>query len=47
MVRALVDLIANEPLDFEPGTQGEQSNSNYAVLQLILERAGHAPWMNF
>ena len=41
--RALVDLIAKEPLDFEPGTQGEQSNTNYAVLQLILERAGHAP----
>jgi D-alanyl-D-alanine carboxypeptidase len=41
--RALIDLIAKEPLDFEPGTQGEQSNTNYAVLQLILERAGHAP----
>jgi D-alanyl-D-alanine carboxypeptidase len=41
--RALVDLIAKEPLEFEPGTQGEQSNTNYAVLQLILERAGRAP----
>jgi D-alanyl-D-alanine carboxypeptidase len=41
--RALVDLIAKQPLDFEPGTQGAQSNTNYAVLQLILERAGRAP----
>ena len=40
---ALIDLIAKQPLDFEPGTRGAQSNTNYAVLQLILERAGHAP----
>jgi len=40
--RALVELIAKQPLEFEPGTQGGQSNTNYAVLQLILERAGHA-----
>ena len=40
---ALVDLVAKQPLDFEPGMQGEQSNTNYAVLQLILERAGHTP----
>ena len=39
---ALVDLIATQPLDFEPGSQGGQSNTNYAVLQLVLERAGHA-----
>jgi D-alanyl-D-alanine carboxypeptidase len=41
--KALVDLIAKQPLDFEPGTQGAQSNTNYAVLQLVLERAGRAP----
>jgi D-alanyl-D-alanine carboxypeptidase len=40
---ALVDLIARQPLDFAPGTDGAQSNTNYAVLQLILERAGRAP----
>jgi CubicO group peptidase (beta-lactamase class C family) len=40
--RALVDLIAKQPLDFEPGSQGRLSNTNYAVLQLVLERAGHA-----
>jgi len=40
---ALVDLIAKQPLDFKPGTRAEQSNTNYAVLQLILERAGRAP----
>jgi D-alanyl-D-alanine carboxypeptidase len=40
--QALVDLIAKQPLDFQPGSQGEQSNTNYAVLQLVLERAGHA-----
>jgi D-alanyl-D-alanine carboxypeptidase len=41
--KALVGLIAERPLDFAPGTQGAQSNSNYAALQLILERAGRAP----
>jgi D-alanyl-D-alanine carboxypeptidase len=41
--RALVGLVAQQPLDFRPGTLGEQSNTNYAVLQLILERAGQAP----
>jgi D-alanyl-D-alanine carboxypeptidase len=41
--KALVALIAKQPLGFEPGSQGEQSNTNYAVLQLILERAGRAP----
>jgi D-alanyl-D-alanine carboxypeptidase len=40
--KALVDLVAMQPLDFEPGSQGEQSNTNYALLQLVLERAGHA-----
>ncbi len=40
--KALVDLIAKQPLDFEPGSQGERSNTNYALLQLVLERAGHA-----
>jgi Beta-lactamase len=39
----LVALIAEQPLRFKPGSQGQQSNSNYAVLQLVLERAGHAP----
>jgi D-alanyl-D-alanine carboxypeptidase len=41
--KALVALVARQPLDFEPGSLGEQSNTNYAVLQLILERAGNAP----
>jgi D-alanyl-D-alanine carboxypeptidase len=39
----LVALIAKQPLRFKPGSQGQQSNSNYAVLQLVLERAGQAP----
>ena len=37
----LVALIADQPLQFAPGSRGQQSNSNYAVLQLILERAAH------
>jgi D-alanyl-D-alanine carboxypeptidase len=41
--RALVALVAKQPLAFKPGSQGEHSNTNYAVLQLILERAGRAP----
>ncbi len=36
-VDALIDIIKEIPLDFEPGTQQQYSNSGYAVLGAIIE----------
>lgn len=41
--RQLVGLVARGGRHFTPGEAGEESNSNYAVLQLVLEAAGKAP----
>jgi CubicO group peptidase (beta-lactamase class C family) len=38
-IDAYIDLIKNEPLLFEPGTRQEYSNSGYAVLGGVIEKA--------
>ena len=41
--RAVVGLVAHEPLLFKPGTAGSYSNTNYTTLGLILERVTGRP----
>jgi D-alanyl-D-alanine carboxypeptidase len=36
--RKFVDLVADAPLDFPPGTQFEYSNTNYVILGMIVEQ---------
>jgi CubicO group peptidase (beta-lactamase class C family) len=38
---------ATKPLDFEPGTQYQYSNTNYVLLALILERVTGKPFYQF
>lgn len=38
---------ARKPLDFEPGTTWQYSNTNYVIAGLIVERAGGMPLMDF
>ncbi len=38
---------ARKPLDFEPGTQYQYSNTGYAIAGLIVERASGMPFMEF
>ena len=39
----ILDRWAKQPLDFEPGTQSQYSNTGYVVAGLIVERAGGMP----
>lgn len=38
---------ATKPLDFEPGTEWQYSNTNYVILGLIVEKVSGEPLMNF
>jgi CubicO group peptidase (beta-lactamase class C family) len=38
---------AEKPLDFEPGTRRQYSNTNYTILGIIIERAAGKPIMQF
>jgi CubicO group peptidase (beta-lactamase class C family) len=38
---------ATKPLDFEPGTQYQYSNTNYVLLALIVEKVTGEPFYNF
>ncbi len=38
---------ARKPLDFEPGTQWQYSNTNYVIAGVIIERAAGMPLMEF
>lgn len=40
----LVAIIAKAPAEFEPGTKGEYSNSNFVLLSYILEKAYKKPF---
>jgi CubicO group peptidase (beta-lactamase class C family) len=43
----ILDRWARKPLDFEPGTQWQYSNTNYAVAGRILEQVTGMPLMSF
>ncbi len=40
----LIAIIAKSPAEFEPGTEGEYSNSNFVLLSFILEKAYKKPF---
>jgi CubicO group peptidase (beta-lactamase class C family) len=44
---SLLERIRNKPLDFAPGERFKYSNSGYALLGLIIERASGQPYANF
>ena len=45
--RKILDTWAHKPLDFEPGTQWQYSNTNYVIAGLIVEKASGQPLLRF
>jgi len=45
--RQIVDRWAKRPLDFEPGTQWQYSNTGYVVAGMIVERVARQPLLEF
>src|ERR1035437_9974334 len=45
--RAIMDTWAKKPLDFEPGTKWQYSNTNYVIAGVIVEKASGMPLMQF
>ena len=45
--RQIVDGWAKKPLDFEPGTRWQYSNTNYVIAGMIVERAAGMPLVDF
>jgi D-alanyl-D-alanine carboxypeptidase len=43
----ILDRWARKPLDFEPGTRWQYSNTNYVIAGLIVERASGMPFFEF
>ncbi|MFZ0478586.1 MAG: serine hydrolase domain-containing protein [Terriglobales bacterium] len=43
----ILDLWARKPLDFEPGTDWQYSNTNYVIAGLIVEKASGEPLLQF
>jgi len=43
----IADTWAKKPLDFEPGTRWQYSNTNYAIAGMIAERAAGMPLLDF
>jgi len=43
----ILDLWARKPLDFEPGTKWQYSNTNYVIAGLIIEKASGMPLLKF
>ena len=43
----LIEYVADEPLQFQPGTRYSYSNSNYAILARIVELASDMSWEDF
>ncbi|HEV2114878.1 MAG TPA: serine hydrolase domain-containing protein [Terriglobales bacterium] len=43
----ILDLWARKPLDFEPGTKWQYSNTNYVIAGLIVEKASGMPLLKF
>jgi D-alanyl-D-alanine carboxypeptidase len=45
--RAIIDEWAKKPLDFEPGTKWQYSNTNYVIAGLVVEKASGMPLVEF
>jgi CubicO group peptidase (beta-lactamase class C family) len=45
--QAILDEWAKKPLDFEPGTKWQYSNTNYTIVGLIIEKASGMPVIEF
>jgi D-alanyl-D-alanine carboxypeptidase len=45
--QAVLDHWAKQPLDFEPGTQWQYSNTNYEIAALIVEKVSGSPFYQF
>ena len=45
--RRIVDEWARKPLDFDPGTRWQYSNTNYVIAGLIVEKASGMPLVDF
>src|SRR5277367_1963398 len=43
----IIDTWAKKPLDFDPGTKWQYSNTNYVIAGLIVEKLGGQPLMRF
>jgi D-alanyl-D-alanine carboxypeptidase len=43
----ILDLYARKPLDFEPGTKWQYSNTNYTIAGLIIEKLTGKPMIDF
>ncbi len=45
--QAILDHWAKQPLDFDPGTRWQYSNTNYTIAALIVEKASGKPFFEF
>jgi CubicO group peptidase (beta-lactamase class C family) len=45
--QAIIDQWAKKPLDFEPGTKWQYSNTNYVIAGLVVEKASGMPLVEF
>ena len=45
--RHIIDTWARKPLDFDPGTKWQYSNTNYVIAGLIVEKASGMPLVDF
>ena len=45
--QAILDHWAKQPLDFEPGTRWQYSNTNFEIAALIVEKASGKPYFQF
>ena len=43
----ILDLWARKPLDFDPGTRWQYSNTNYVIAGMIIEKASGMPLLQF
>src|SRR5258706_6192275 len=44
---AILDMWAHKPLDFDPGTKWQYSNTNYVIAGLIVEKVSGKPLLDF
>jgi CubicO group peptidase (beta-lactamase class C family) len=45
--QGILDHWAKQPLDFEPGTRWQYSNTNYVIAAMIIEKASGMPFFDF